>query len=74
MIHIKVRETVPLEKAFRRVTKACEKAGLIANIKKYQYFEKPTEERKRKINQARRKARKLVSEIEKQRKRKFIKL
>jgi small subunit ribosomal protein S21 len=74
MIHIKVRETEPFEKAFRRFTKACEKAGLIASVKKYQYFEKPTEERKRKINQARRKARKLQSEIEKQRKRKFIKL
>lgn len=74
MIHIKVRETEPFEKAFRRFTKACEKAGLIANIKKYQYFEKPTEERKRKINQARRKARKLQNEIEKQRRRKFIKL
>jgi small subunit ribosomal protein S21 len=64
MINIKVKDHEPFEKAFKRFTKACEKAGLIANIKKYQFFEKPCEARKRKENQAKRKLRKLMAELE----------
>lgn len=64
MIHIKVKETEPFEKAFKRFTKSCEKAGLIANIKKKQYYEKPSAARKRQLNQAIRKQRKLLRDIE----------
>ena len=64
MIHIKVKETEPFEKAFKRCTKSCEKAGLIANIKKKQYYEKPSAARKRQLNQAIRKQRKLLRDIE----------
>jgi small subunit ribosomal protein S21 len=59
MIYIKVRDNEPFEKAFKRFTKACEKAGLMADIKKHQHYEKPSEMRKRKENAARRKMRKL---------------
>ena len=59
MIYIKVRDNEPFEKAFKRFTKACEKAGLMAYIKKHQHYEKPSEMRKRKENAARRKMRKL---------------
>ena len=62
MITVKVRENEPFEKAFRRFTKACEKSGLMSEIKKHQHFEKPSEQRKRKINAARRKMRKLMAE------------
>ncbi len=62
MIHIKVRENEPFEKALKRFTKACEKSGLMADIKKHQHFEKPSERRKRKENAARRKIRKLMAE------------
>ena len=62
MIYIKVRENEPFEKAFKRFTKACEKAGLMADIKKHQHYEKPSEMRKRKENAARRKMRKLMME------------
>ncbi|MDZ7261589.1 MAG: 30S ribosomal protein S21 [candidate division KSB1 bacterium] len=54
-----VRDNEPFEKAFRRFTKACEKAGLMSEIKKHQHFEKPSERRKRKLNAARRKQRRL---------------
>lgn len=74
MINIKVKDNEPFEKAFRRFTKACEKSGLIANIKKYQFYEKPTEERKRKLNQAKRKQRKLQNELAKQRRRRSYKM
>ena len=56
---VKVREGESLEKAFKRFTKACEKSGLMSEIKKHQYFEKPSERRKRKLNAAKRKMRKL---------------
>jgi small subunit ribosomal protein S21 len=64
MIHVKVRDNEPFERAFKRFTKACEKAGLMADIKKNQHFEKPSEEKKRKANVARRKLRKLMRERE----------
>ena len=63
MISIKCRDNEPFERAFKRFTKACEKAGLMSDIKKHQYFEKPSEQKKRQINQAKRKMRKLMAEI-----------
>ncbi|MEE4312085.1 MAG: 30S ribosomal protein S21 [candidate division KSB1 bacterium] len=56
---IKVRDNEPFEKALRRFTKACEKAGLMSDIKKHQHFEKPSERKKRKMNAAKRKLRKM---------------
>ena len=62
MVTVKVREHESFERAFKRFTKACEKAGLMSDIKKHQHFEKPSEQRKRKMNAARRKMRKLMAE------------
>ncbi len=62
MIHIKVRDKESFDKALKRFTKACEKSGLMADIKKHQHFEKPSERKKRKENAARRKMRKLTLE------------
>ncbi len=61
---IKVREGEPFEKAFRRFTKQCEKAGLMSDIKKHQHYEKPSEKKKRKLNAAKRKMRKLQQLME----------
>jgi small subunit ribosomal protein S21 len=60
MPSVKVRDGEAFERAFRRFTKACEKAGLMSEIKKHQHFEKPSEKRKRKMNVARRKQRRLM--------------
>lgn len=62
MIHVKVRDNEPFEKALKRFTKSCEKSGLMSEIKKHQHFEKPSEQRKRKENAARRKIRKIMME------------
>lgn len=62
MIHVKVRDNEPFEKALKRFTKACEKSGLMAEIKKHQHYEKPSERRKRRENATRRKIRKLMAE------------
>lgn len=62
MIHVKVRDNEPFEKALKRFTKSCEKSGLMSEIKRHQHFEKPSEQRKRKENAARRKIRKMMQE------------
>ena len=64
MTGIVVRQNEPFEKALRRFTKSCEKAGLMAEIRKHQRYEKPSEARKRKSNVARRKMRKLQMALE----------
>lgn len=56
---VRIRENEPFERALKRFTKSCEKAGLMSDIKKHQHFEKPSERRKRKLNAARRKMRKM---------------
>jgi small subunit ribosomal protein S21 len=55
---VRLREGESFEKAFRRFTKQCEKAGLMSDIKKHQHYEKPSEKKKRKLNAAKRKMRK----------------
>lgn len=64
MPSVKVRDGEPFDKAYRRFVKSCEKAGLMSDIKKHQYFEKPSEKKKRKINTARRKMRRLVMKFD----------
>ena len=51
-----VRSNEAFEKALKRFSKACEKTGILSDIRKNQYYEKPSERRKRKLNQAKRKA------------------
>uniref|UniRef100_A0A832MJM8 Small ribosomal subunit protein bS21 n=1 Tax=Eiseniibacteriota bacterium TaxID=2212470 RepID=A0A832MJM8_UNCEI len=53
---IRVKEGESFESALRRFKKKCEKAGLMADLRRHQHFEKPSERRKRKVNAARRKA------------------
>ena len=62
MISVNVRDNESCERALKRFTKACEKSGLMAEIKKHMHYEKPSEQRKRKENAARRKMRKLMME------------
>jgi small subunit ribosomal protein S21 len=57
MTGIRIREDESFEKALRRFTKSCEKAGILSDIKKHQHFEKPSDRRKRKQNAARQKSR-----------------
>lgn len=60
MTGIRVREDESFEKALRRFTKSCEKAGILSDIKKHQHFEKPSDRRKRKQNAARQKSRRAL--------------
>jgi small subunit ribosomal protein S21 len=59
MTGVRVRDDESFEKALRRFNKFCEKTGILTDIKKHQHFEKPSERRKRKLNAAKRKMRKM---------------
>ncbi len=48
MPNVKVRENEPFEFALRRFKRTCEKAGVLAEVRKREFYEKPTQERKRK--------------------------
>ena len=58
MTGVRVRDDENFERALKRFNKTCEKAGILSDIKKHQYFEKPSDRRKRKLNQAKRRNRK----------------
>ncbi len=45
---VRVRENEPFEIAMRRFKRACEKAGLMSEVRRRESYEKPTTERKRK--------------------------
>ncbi|MBL8025945.1 MAG: 30S ribosomal protein S21 [Fibrobacteres bacterium] len=56
MIGVIVRSNEAFEKALKRFTKTCEKSGVLSDLRKNQYHEKPSEAKKRQKSQARRKA------------------
>jgi len=60
---IKVRENEPFDVALRRFKRSCEKAGILAEIRRREFYEKPTTERKRaKASAVKRLAKKLTRE------------
>ena len=48
MPNVKVRDNEPFDIALRRFKRACEKAGILAEVRSREFYEKPTQERKRK--------------------------
>ena len=53
---VKIREGESFEQALRRFKKQCEKAGIIAELRKREHYEKPSEKKKKKMAQARKRA------------------
>ena len=49
MPNVRVKENEPFEIAIRRFKRACEKAGILAEVRRREFYEKPTQERKRKM-------------------------
>ncbi|MGK2896928.1 MAG: 30S ribosomal protein S21 [Candidatus Makana argininalis] len=47
MPSIMIYENEPFELALRRFKRSCEKAGIISEFRKREFYEKPTTERKR---------------------------
>lgn len=48
MPSVRVKENEPFEVAIRRFKRYCEKAGILAEVHRREYYEKPTSIRKRK--------------------------
>ncbi|WP_108652254.1 30S ribosomal protein S21 [Dongshaea marina] len=44
---IKVRENEPFDIALRRFKRSCEKAGILSEVRRREFYEKPTTHRKR---------------------------
>lgn len=44
---IKIRENEPFDIALRRFKRSCEKAGILSEVRRREFYEKPTTERKR---------------------------
>lgn len=47
MPSVRVKENEPFEVAMRRFKRSCEKAGVLAEVRRREFYEKPTSERKR---------------------------
>ena len=45
---VKVKENEPFDVALRRFKRSCEKAGVLSEVRRREYYEKPTSVRKRK--------------------------
>jgi len=45
---VKIRENEPFDVALRRFKRSCEKAGILSEVRRREYYEKPTSVRKRK--------------------------
>ena len=48
MPSVKVRENEPFDVAIRRFKRSCEKAGVLSEVRRREFYEKPTQVRKRK--------------------------
>ena len=46
---VRVRENEPFDVALRRFKRACEKAGVLSEVRRREFYEKPTSVRKRKL-------------------------
>ena len=58
---VRVKENEPFEMALRRFKRSCEKAGVLPETRRREFYEKPTTERKRKAAAAVKRHQKKVS-------------
>jgi len=61
MPSVKVRENEPFDIAMRRFKRSCEKAGVLSEVRRREFYEKPTSIRKRKMAAAVKRHQKKVS-------------
>lgn len=59
MSEIIIHDDENFERALRRFKKKCERAGILADLRRHRHYEKPSERRKRKLAAALRKNRRI---------------
>jgi len=69
MPSVRVRENEPFDVALRRFKRSCEKAGVLSEVRRREFYEKPTSIRKRKMAAAVKRHAKKVSRDRMNRKR-----
>lgn len=57
LVEVRVDENEPIENALKRFKKVVQNSGLISEMKKREFYEKPSERRKKREAAARKKAR-----------------
>jgi small subunit ribosomal protein S21 len=65
MATVIVEEGESIDKALKRFKKECQKSGIPAEIRRREHYEKPSVRRKRKLEAARRKARRRLMKLRK---------
>ena len=68
---VRVRDNEPFDIALRRFKRSCEKAGILTEIRRREYYEKPTQARQRKMAAAVKRHMKKVSRESSRRKRMY---
>ncbi len=68
---VKLKENEPFDIALRRFKRACEKAGILSEVRRREHYEKPTSVRKRKKAAAVKRALKKSSRDQLQKKRMY---
>ncbi len=63
MPSVRVKEHEPFEVALRRFRRSCEKAGVFAEVRRREFYEKPTAVRKRKAAAARKRELKKIARV-----------
>ena len=53
---VRVRESEPFENALRKFKKQCEREGILSDVKKREYYDKPSVKKKKKMIAAQKKA------------------
>jgi small subunit ribosomal protein S21 len=56
MTGVRIRDNESIESAIRRFKKQCEKAGILAELRKREHYEKPSVKRKKKALAAKKRA------------------
>ncbi len=60
---IKIRDNEPFEVAIKRFKKQCEKAGILSELKRREYYDKPSVRKKKKAAAARKRAIKKIKRM-----------
>lgn len=69
---VRVKDNEPFDVAMRRFKRSCEKAGILTEVRRREFYEKPTSVRKRKAAAAvKRHLKKLAREAQRRQQRRF---
>ena len=71
MPSVRIRQDEPFDLILRRFRRSCEKAGIFTEVRRREFYEKPTTERKRKAAAAVKRNLKRVSRDSLRRKRRY---